>query len=197
MTLSRMGAAVVVLAIAAIALTPRVANAAAELSRSIPGPGTEVAESPADIELFFTQDLSEARLAVNGTDLAADVDEDHVTASLGSLEEGDYRVDWTVTSDVDDRETSGSFQFRVRAEPEPESPPEVDPEARAEQVEEVGDDNRTEVLFWTILGIAAAGVLALIFFYFRTSIPTFGSTGTQGGLPPPGESPPEHEDDHD
>ncbi|HET9200947.1 MAG TPA: copper resistance protein CopC [Dehalococcoidia bacterium] len=195
MNLKPLGVTSGLLFLAAAASAPQPVSAAAELSASAPAPGAEVSEAPSDLVLSFTQEIAEARIIVNGSELPGEIEEDNVTAPLGSLDDGDYVVEWAVTSEVDDRETSGSFQFRVRAEVESESPPEVDPEARAERVEEVEDENRTEVLLWTVLGIAAVALLALVFFYFRTSIPTFGTTGIQGGLPPPGQSPPEHEDD--
>jgi methionine-rich copper-binding protein CopC len=193
MTLPQLAAAALIVLLGVI--TTPTARAAAELSRSIPAPGAQIPEAPSELELFFTQEVLEARIIINGSEVEGQVDEDHVRAPIDSLAEGNYLVEWIVISDVDDRETSGNFQFQVRPETEDETPPEVDPDTRAERVEEVGDDNRTEVLLWTILGIAAMALLALVFFYFRTSIPTFGTTGVQGGLPPPGESPPEKEND--
>jgi methionine-rich copper-binding protein CopC len=175
-------------------------DAAAELTQSIPSPGAEIEDAPDDLRLLFTQDIEDAEISINGSGLATELDGDEVSAPLSASDEGDYVVAWTVTSEVDGRETSGEFQFTVRSAEATEPLPEVDPEERAERVSEVSDDNRTEVLFWSVVGIAGAALLALVFFYSRTSIPTFGTTRIEGGLPPPGESPPEHiggeDDDH-
>jgi methionine-rich copper-binding protein CopC len=195
MNLMTLGAAVVVLAAALHSGPPAPALAAAELARSIPSPGSEFSEAPGRLELFFTQEIEEASLDINGTELNSEVDGEHVVASIEGLEDGDYVVSWTVTSDIDGRETSGQFQFTMAPASDGETPPEVDPESRAERVEEVGDDSRTEVLIWTTVGIGVAALLALVFFYFRTSIPTFGTTRIEGGLPPPGQSPPEESED--
>lgn len=189
-----------IVALLFVASESRSVDAAAELTQSIPSPGAEIEDAPDDLRLLFTQDIEDAEISINGSDLATELDGDEVSAPLSASDEGDYVVAWTVTSEVDGRETRGEFQFTVRSAETTEPLPEVDPEERAERVAEVSDDNRTEVLFWSVVGIAGAALLALVFFYSRTSIPTFGTTRIEGGLPPPGESPPEHiggeDDDH-
>ena len=180
-----------------VASEPTGVHSAAELTQSVPAPGAQIEEAPDDLRLVFTQEIADAEVSINGSALDADVDGDEVIAPLGDSAEGSYAVSWTVTSEVDGRETSGEFEFTIRAAEAAEPLPEVDPEARAEQVADVGDENRDQVLFWSVIGIAGAALLVLIFFYFRTTIPTFGTTRIEGGLPPPGESPPEHTEGED
>lgn len=197
MTVSR--AAAITLALLLLAFRSSSADAAAELSRALPSPGAVVDTAPENLELFFTQDVDQAEVTLGGDALEVELGGERIVAALGTLGEGQYAVEWTVVSAVDGKETTGRFEFEVRPGEEGDSLPEVDPEARADRVDTVGNDNRTEVLLWTAVGIAAAAILALVFFYFRTSIPSFGTTRIEGGLPPPGDSPPEHsgEDDHD
>jgi methionine-rich copper-binding protein CopC len=170
------------------------AQAAADLARALPAPGSQIAEAPDQVELQFTQELEEGSLALNGEDLGAEIENDTISADLPDLDEGEHEVAWSVTSVVDGRETSGTYVFTVEVD-EDESPPEVDPEERAERVNEVGDDNRTAVLLWTAFGIVIGMLLLIVFFFFRSTIPGLPPGGLAGGLPPPGQSPPEHHEE--
>jgi methionine-rich copper-binding protein CopC len=189
--------AAVILSICALAGSFTVgglAQAAADLARAIPTPGSQLAEAPDSVELQFTQELDDGSLALNGEELDAEIENDTISAELPELDEGEHEVAWSVTSVVDGRETSGTYVFTVEVD-EDESPPEVNPEERAERVNEVGDDNRTAVLLWTAFGIGLGVLLLIVFFFFRSTIPGLPPGGLAGGLPPPGQSPPEHHEE--
>lgn len=183
-------------AFALVLFAPATTNAAAELAAATPAPGSEIEELPDTIVLRFTQDLTDISLEIDGEAVEADLDEETARAELPELDEGEHEITWTVTSEVDDKETSGSYSFEVVAPFEDEGPGEVNTEERSERIDEVGDDNRSQVLLWTALAIAVAGVLVFIFYFFRTSLPMIHS-GIEGGLPPPGQSPPEHHEEDD
>jgi methionine-rich copper-binding protein CopC len=171
-----------------------VAVAAADLTDASPPPGSEVDEAPEEIVLRFTQDLIEANIELDGEAVDANVDGNVVQIEIQDLDDGEHHLAWRVSSEVDGVETSGEYTFEVVNE-EDSGPPEVDPEAQAEEVAETGDESRTEVLLWTALGVAAAAVFGLVFFFFRSTLPTLPEDGLSGGLPPPGESPPEHHEE--
>lgn len=174
---------------------PTTADAAADLAAATPSPGAEIEQIPDLLVLRFTQELSEVQIELDGSQLDVNIDEEVARALLPELDEGSHVVSWTVTSEVDDKTTEGSYTFELVAESSDNPPPDVDSDQRRERTEQIGDDNRSEVLLWTALGIGLTVLLVFVFFYMRTSLPLSG--GVEGGLPPPGQSPPEHDGDDD
>lgn len=172
---------------------PAPASAAADLASATPSPGAEVEQVPDLLVLRFTQELTEVRIELDGSQLDVNIDGEVARALLPHLEEGSHEVRWSVTSEVDDKTTDGRYTFELVPVSSDDSPPDVDSDQRRERTEEIGDENRTEVLLWTGLGVALVALLVFVFFYMRTSLPLSG--GVEGGLPPPGQSPPEHDDD--
>ncbi|MEX2238834.1 MAG: copper resistance protein CopC [Dehalococcoidia bacterium] len=170
------------------------ASAAADLARATPAPGSQVEEATR-VDLSFSQEIAEATVSIDGEEVGVEIDGDTVSADASGLDEGEHSVEWAVTSDVDEKETAGSYTFTVGEAGDGGSPPEVDPETRAERVDAIGDKSRTEVVLYTALGAAILLVFVFIFYFFRSSFPAITGEGIAGGLPPPGQSPPEHHDD--
>jgi copper resistance protein C len=120
--MSRIITAVVVGA-AAIAAAPAAAWAHAFLDHASPAVGSSVPASPANVTLWFTQDLEPAFSSVTVTNEAGTrVDLDNVQIPQGSpaelriglksLPPGTYLVSWHVVS-VDTHPTEGTFTFEV------------------------------------------------------------------------------------
>lgn len=102
-------------------------SAHAALDRSNPAADAVVSETPAQLELFFTQEIDESgtEIRVLGPDGARvdnqdttldlmDPERKRVTVTLQSnLPAGPYTVEWVSFSDEDGEEDSGSFTFTV------------------------------------------------------------------------------------
>lgn len=118
---------VALLVLLAVALTPVLARAHADYERSSPPADGIVAEAPAVVELWFTQELfrreGENRLEVYGPDGArvdagdARIDDDDRTHMLVSLlpdlPAGTYTVRWRSLSAEDGHPKEGEFPFTV------------------------------------------------------------------------------------
>lgn len=129
-------AALMLVAGGSFAASPSV-SAHADYESSTPAANEVVAESPAQVDVLFTQDLVKIEgqfyvrvLDAEGTQLAGDgeVDDDnrrHVSTVLPEpLAEGLYVVQWFTTSDEDSETDEGSFCFSV-VEPMPDPLPEA------------------------------------------------------------------------
>ncbi len=112
----------IVLAYSAWAVTP--VSAHALLLRSIPEANAVLQQSPAQVELFFSepaeQELSSIvvydsnNLIVDAGDVRVDpADPKRMTVSLRSLPDGVYTVTWKVVSTIDGHQTIGTFPFAV------------------------------------------------------------------------------------
>lgn len=107
-------------------LLAAVGSAAAhtELTQSDPAPGAQLAESPAEIRLTFSEPagarsqivlLAEGFQAVAGVTARMDpARPEQVYAPLPPLAPGDYTVQWSATAE-DGHEISGSYSFSVAA----------------------------------------------------------------------------------
>jgi methionine-rich copper-binding protein CopC len=113
--------AIATLAVASVIVTP--AGAHAFLDHAMPAVGSAVHGSPAQLKLWFTQELEPAFSTVQVLDRdgkrvdKGDPQVDHADAtelvvSLPQLAPGTYRVTWRVLS-VDTHVTEGNFTFDV------------------------------------------------------------------------------------
>lgn len=126
-------------------LVPAAAAAHADLERSIPEAGAEIDAVPAQIELWFSEELAEGSTAeivgpdgerVDNEDAAIDLfdpDRKHMTVTLKpGLMAGTYTVNWTTVSGEDDDTHSGSFAFTLTSDATPVASPIASPEASPE-----------------------------------------------------------------
>jgi copper resistance protein C len=92
----------------------------AHLSKSVPSPGTTVAQ-PSEVQLTFTEPLEPAFSNIELRDAAGktvktdktQVKDNVMRLPLKSLPAGRYMVNWRVLS-VDTHKTQGSFSFTVQ-----------------------------------------------------------------------------------
>ncbi|MEX0785687.1 MAG: copper resistance protein CopC [Dehalococcoidia bacterium] len=119
-----------VLVIGGLAVATQV-FAHAEYERSTPARDEVVAESPEQLDIYYTQDvrkiegantitvLDDGASKVNNDDgIVDDDDRTHVfTALPPNLPPGRYIVQWKTLSDLDDDDDSGAFCFYVAVEP--------------------------------------------------------------------------------
>lgn len=112
-----------ILAIALLALAAPKADAHAFLDHASPAVGSTVHGSPAQVQLFYTQNLEPAFSTVKVVDAnGKQVDKGNkavdpknpaeLEISLNALPPGDYKVIWRVLS-VDTHTTEGKFDFTV------------------------------------------------------------------------------------
>lgn len=123
----------------ALALSPAEAQAHAKLTRSSPEAGAKLAEPPAAVELWFTDELERSFGSIEVKDAngrrvdAGEVSHGDKSARVGlkELENGRYRVVWRVLS-KDGHTIKGRFSFTVAvtepgatdgAATQPQSPP--------------------------------------------------------------------------
>ena len=110
-------------AILFLALQSRVC-AHAFLDRAEPKVGSAVASSPAEIKLWFTQDIEPAFSSIKVEDAhGSEVDKKDthsdpknkslLVVSLSQLPPGTYTVTWRVVS-VDTHKTQGHFEFTIK-----------------------------------------------------------------------------------
>jgi copper resistance protein C len=115
-----MKAAIRVLAGAVLASFASLAAAHAFLDHAAPAVGSEVHGSPAEVKVWFSQDLEPAFSSVSVTDEQNGqvdrkdkrVEGSVLRVSLPPLPAGTYRVHWRVLS-VDTHVTQGDFTFKV------------------------------------------------------------------------------------
>lgn len=112
-----------ILAVALLALAAPKADAHAFLDHASPAVGSTVHGSPAQVQLFYTQNLEPAFSTVKVVDAnGKQVDKGNkavdpknpaeLEISLNALPPGDYKVIWRVLS-VDTHTTEGKFDFTV------------------------------------------------------------------------------------
>ena len=113
-----------IFAVLTTALSAQAAHAHAFLDHATPAVGGTVAAAPAQVQLFFTQDLepsfSGATIAdANGQAIATGSavfdprNPAEMVLNLPKLAPGHYKVSWHVLS-VDTHRTEGSFGFDIR-----------------------------------------------------------------------------------
>ncbi|MEZ4503702.1 MAG: copper resistance protein CopC [Dehalococcoidia bacterium] len=126
-----LGAAAVLVTVAALG-APSLggyarALAHAEVDRASPAIDSTIPEAPAQLEVWFTQELfrrtgantlevtaSDGTSAVSGDPVIDDDDRTHMTVPLNpNLEAGTYTVTWHSLSAVDGDEAEGSFTFTI------------------------------------------------------------------------------------
>ena len=99
------------------------ADAHASLDHAVPAVGSTLKAAPAEVRLWFSEDLEPAFSTIRVVDPSGnrvDRDDKQVDAadkkllkiSVPSLEKGSYRVFWRVLS-VDGHVTEGDFKFQV------------------------------------------------------------------------------------
>jgi copper transport protein len=99
-------------------------QAHAMLMRSIPEANAALASAPAQIELFFSEDIAAKLNKINVIDSTGKqinpaavgldpADPTHLIAPLPALSDGVYLVAWSVIDATDGHETTGSFPFSV------------------------------------------------------------------------------------
>lgn len=115
---------VVALVVAVATLADAAVATHLKLTRSVPAADAELADSPADIRLWFSQspELAVSRITLHGPDGAVELgkvervpDEDVLFAVVpGVLVAGKYEVSWR-TSSGDGHPIRGEFGFSVAA----------------------------------------------------------------------------------
>ena len=104
---------------------PAMASAHAFLDRAEPKVGSEIAKSPADVRIKFTQNIEPAFSAIQVFDASGkqvDKKDSHLDSnekstlivSVEQLPPGEYKVSWHVVS-VDTHRTHGDFKFTVKS----------------------------------------------------------------------------------
>ena len=99
-------------------------SAHALLVRSVPEANAVLEDSPAQVELYFSEPLEQElssitaydsnNLIVDAGDVRVDPsDPTRMTVSLRSLEDGVYTVTWKAVSSIDGHQTVGTFPFAV------------------------------------------------------------------------------------
>jgi methionine-rich copper-binding protein CopC len=113
-----------IFALLAMALSAQAAHAHAFLDHAVPAVGSTVAAAPAQVRLFFTQDLepsfSGATIAdANGQPVATGAavfdpqNPAEMVLNLPKLAPGHYKVSWHALS-VDTHRTTGAFGFDIQ-----------------------------------------------------------------------------------
>ncbi|HET9852980.1 MAG TPA: copper resistance CopC family protein, partial [Candidatus Limnocylindrales bacterium] len=129
---SRIAALLAVLGL--LLASPGSALGHAELDTATPGPGDEVAGSPAEIVATFTQDLDMSRTTMEVRDASgATVAEGpelgdgprELRLALPALAPGEYEVRWTSFSAEDSELERGRYSFTVLPAPNPTPAPTV------------------------------------------------------------------------
>lgn len=110
-----------VLAFAAIACSPTPGLAHAFLQRAAPGAAAKLSVAPKRVVLTFSEKLEPAFSGVAVTDRSGrnvvsapvEIAGNSITAMLGPLKAGNYRVMWHAVS-VDTHRTEGGYTFTVK-----------------------------------------------------------------------------------
>jgi copper transport protein len=121
---------VLLLVLAAAGIVASAASAHATLERTSPGDGSRVAYSPAELRLWFSEDVSSRFREIRVVDGHGRVVQGAVVAGSGRevvvelprLGDGTYGVLWHVLSEDDSHVTGGSFAFGVGDGPAVASP---------------------------------------------------------------------------
>jgi methionine-rich copper-binding protein CopC len=147
------------------------ALAHSELTDSHPAPGAQLAESPAEIQLTFSEPvtagsrivvLAEGFQSVGGVEAQVDtLNPAVIRAPLPDLEPGAYTVQWTASS-ADGHEISGSYTFSVGEAAGDASQGEADTPSTAEGLSTPGSNT----LWWVALIVG--GVLITLLILYRS-----------------------------
>jgi len=178
-----------VIVAAMVLLAPGIVSAHAELDSSLPGSDATVDQVPAQVELWFTEELAEGSTAtitgpdgarVDNGDAAIDLfdpERKHLAVTLmPDLPSGEYTVTWTSVSGEDNDTDAGSFTFTVSPSgtpvPSPATAPAASPSAAAspEPTEEATAVTQTSTETATpdvraLMIALAAGVGAAVLIY--------------------------------
>jgi methionine-rich copper-binding protein CopC len=159
----------------------RQAFAHAGYESSTPADGEVVAESPAQVEIVFGQEVArqgglpavtvvnQAGDIIAGEAVLSDEDRTIVTIALPpSLGDGRYTVIWHTLSDEDGEEAQGAFHFYVGEGPSggpsgTGTAPAASPTVAPTQVITNGsrdDDDSGGIPLWAVAGVAVVGLLA-------------------------------------
>jgi methionine-rich copper-binding protein CopC len=170
--------------------TPALAHA--DLDRSIPADGDQLDVAPAQVEIWFTEELADGSTAdvigpdgerVDNGDAAIDLfdpERKHLVVTLQpGLQAGTYTVNWTSVSGEDDDTESGSFTFELTVTATPVASPMASPVASpdaspspetavaqiAGQAQPVDENAKPSGIAFAI-GIGAGVLAALLIFGF-------------------------------
>jgi methionine-rich copper-binding protein CopC len=177
------------LAIALIGLLdaqPALAHAVPD--RAMPSMNTAVPVMPSTIEIWFSEEVkpegtSIQVLRLDGTQVdqgnsAVDLQDPtrtRVTVGVHSgLDNGEYLVQWTAVSAIDDDTTSGSYRFTVDPTASPAPLPQIATQQAPAQLPEINsegepvDSERNTLLYGIVAAITGLAFIGLIvFWYFR------------------------------
>jgi methionine-rich copper-binding protein CopC len=119
-----------------VAVLPGFASAHAELERSLPEPGSVIELAPAQVEIWFTEELAGGSTATVSGPNGERVDNDdaeidlfdpkrkHLVVTLQpGLPAGEYTVEWTTVSGEDEDTETGSYTFSVTESATPVASP--------------------------------------------------------------------------
>jgi methionine-rich copper-binding protein CopC len=126
-------------AVAALAATPALTFAHAELATASPAPDGTVEVAPEEVVATFTEALDGSKSSLEVRDAAGSVvasggaellaaDEITMTLPLPPLENGTYEVRWTSAA-KDGHIERGTYEFTVAAPPSPSPSPSAEPSA--------------------------------------------------------------------
>lgn len=180
-------AALAVLLLALSLLSARSVLADPRLVRAEPPNDSVLAEAPARVEMWFDQPLvpdfaaTEVTLTVRGASaeirpLYAAVDHRDATRLIVSppqaLEEGQYLMEWRVTSAQDGSVSEGEYAFSISSSA---------PAGLASE-----EDSGPDILFLTLITLAGIGggtFLGLLLYLFRRALGFGGHPPTETSLP--------------
>src|SRR5258706_6738341 len=173
---------VTVLALAWVGVLASPAEAHALLERSYPAAGASLSRAPHAMLLYFTEppepglstlsllDSSAQIVPGVGTPPAVPGDAQELRATLPTLTDGVYTVNWRTVSKVDGHVTGGSFAFRIGIQPSSGSagagaanggPPATGPPPAPAAV------GGLWLLYWGLALLAAAGATGVLVFGWR------------------------------
>jgi len=174
-----------VLLLGSMLLSARSASADPELVRAQPPNDAELGEAPARIELWFDQPLvadfaaTEVTLEREGTEirpLYAAVDHRDLTRLLvsppQSLDQGDYVIEWRITSAEDGSVSEGEYAFSISSS--------------APAASEGEEDSGPDILFLALIttaGIGGGALLGLLLYLARRALGLGGHPTTETTLP--------------
>ena len=157
-----------VLALLILAASAVMVAAHAELIDAQPAPGAELAESPAEIRLTFSEAIGpqseillfgEGFQAISGVEAQNDPNDPAVIfATLPALDSDNYTVQWTAMSD-DGHEISGTYSFSVGAE--------VGESDHAMDAHSNSESTTTGSTPWSLLAIGLIGGALLLILVLR------------------------------
>lgn len=172
-----------VIVAALVVVLPGVGSAHAELDRSLPESDSIVDQAPAQVELWFTEELAEGSTAtvtgpdgarVDNGDAAIDLfdpERKHqVVTLMPDLPAGEYTVTWTSVSGEDDDTESGAFTFAVSPSATPVASPVASPAAspspESTEVSQANSETATPDVRALMIALAAGAGAAFLIYGF-------------------------------